>query len=229
MPDIKFARVLVFINSLVPLSLLALDLAQGRLGANPLEFVTRTTGMLALVFLLLSLSVTPLRKFTGINWLIKFRRMIGLYAFFYAALHFLTYVWFDKSFNFKSIVSDIFVRWFIAVGMLTFFLLVPLAVTSTNGMIKRLGGKRWNQLHKLVYVAGAGGVLHYYMLVKSDANQPLLFIGVLTLLLMNRLLNAQAQTPTLSIATAGGSTLRNPQRPKPTTSTVEKKSPPESV
>ncbi len=204
MPDIKFARVVVFTNSLVPLTLLAWDWAHGRLSANPLEFVTRTTGMLTLVFLLLSLSVTPLRKFTNLNWLVKFRRMIGLYAFFYASLHFITYLWFDKFFNVRNIIADISDRWFVAVGMLTFFLLVPLAITSTNGMVKRLGGKRWNQLHKLVYVAGIGGVLHYWMLVKSDTSQPLAFIGVLTLLLMYRLLKAQSQTPTLSIAAAGG-------------------------
>ena len=198
--DIKFAKVLVFINCLVPLTLLSWDAAHDRLGANPLEFVTRTTGMLTLVFLLLSLSVTPLRKYTGYNWLVKFRRMIGLYAFFYASLHFITYLWFDKFFNVKNIVSDTFARPFISVGMLTFFLLVPLAATSTNNMIKRLGGKRWNKLHKLAYVAGIGGVLHYWMLVKSDTSQPLLFIGALTLLLLYRLLNAQSQTPTLSIA-----------------------------
>ncbi len=200
MQDIKFARFLVFTNSLVPLTLLLWDAWHDRLGANPLEFVTRTTGMLALVFLLLSLSITPLRKVTGYNWLIKFRRMIGLYAFFYALLHFITYLWFDKFFSLKNIVSDTLARPFIAVGMLTFFLLVPLAATSTNGMIKRLGGKRWNKLHKLVYVAGAGGALHYWMLVKSDTSQPLLFIAALTLLLLYRFRNAQSQTPTLSIA-----------------------------
>jgi len=199
-PDIKFTKFLVFTNSLVPLALLAWDWAHDRLGANPLEFVTRTTGMLTLVFLLLSLSVTPLRKYTGYNWLTKFRRMIGLYAFFYALLHFITYLWFDKFFNVKNIVSDTFARPFIAVGMLTFFLLVPLAATSTNNMIKRLGGKRWNKLHKLAYIAGIGGVLHYWMLVKSDTSQPLLFIGALTLLLLHRQFNAQSQTPTLSIA-----------------------------
>ncbi len=200
MQDIKFTKFLAFTNSLVPLTLLLWDAWHDRLGANPLEFVTRTTGMLALVFLLLSLSITPLRMATGYNWLIKFRRMIGLYAFFYALLHFITYLWFDKFFSLKNIVSDTLARPFIAVGMLTFFLLVPLAATSTNGMIKRLGGKRWNKLHKLAYVAGTGGVLHYWMLVKSDTSQPLLFIGALTLLLLHRQFNAQSQSSTLSIS-----------------------------
>ena len=187
MKDTRFAKTLLFINSLVPLALLGWDAYQRRLGANPLEFVTRTTGMLTLVFLLISLAVTPARKVTGWNWLVRFRRMLGLYAFFYGFLHFITYVWFDRFFNLKSTAEDILQRPFIAVGMLSFFLMVPLAVTSTDRMIKRLGGKRWARLHRLVYVAGAGGVLHYWMLVKSDARLPVRFAVVLGLLLGYRL------------------------------------------
>lgn len=193
MKDTTFSKALIFINSLVPLVLLGWDAAHHRLGANPLEFITRTTGMLTLIFLLLSLCITPLRKLMGWNWLIKFRRMVGLYAFFYGSLHFIAYIWFDRFFDLKSTAADILQRPFIAVGMVSFFILIPLAITSTNKMIKRLGGKRWNRLHKTVYVAGAGGVLHYYMLVKSDTRIPLAFAFALALLLGYRM--AKAYTP----------------------------------
>ena len=179
MKEIKFARLVVFINGLVPLALLAWDAYHHRLGANPLEFVTHTTGTLALVFLLISLAVTPLRRMLGLPWLIKLRRMLGLYAFFYASLHLITYFWFDKFFNLRAAAADIVKRPFIAVGMLAFFLLVPLAVTSTNRMVKRLGGKRWSLLHKSVYLAAALGVFHYYLLVKADTRPPLWFGAVL--------------------------------------------------
>jgi len=189
--DIKFYKALVFVNCLVPLALLAWDAYHNQLGANPLEFVTRTTGTLTLVFLLLSLTVTPLRKLTGVQWLIRFRRMVGLYAFFYGFLHLLTYVWFDKAFNLASIPADVVHRPFIAVGMVAFFLMVPLAVTSTDKMIKRLGGKRWARLHKAAYVAAIGGVLHYYLLVKADPTKPLLFALVLASLLGYRFFAAR--------------------------------------
>ncbi|HVF26832.1 MAG TPA: protein-methionine-sulfoxide reductase heme-binding subunit MsrQ [Pyrinomonadaceae bacterium] len=191
MKDIKFYKALVFVNFLVPLALLAWDAYRNQLGANPLEFVTRTTGTLTLVFLLLSLAVTPLRKLTGVQWLIRFRRMVGLYAFFYGFLHLLTYVWFDKAFNLAAVPADVVRRPFIAVGMFAFFLMVPLAVTSTDKMIKRLGGKRWARLHKAAYVAAVGGVLHYYLLVKADTTKPLLFALVLALLLGYRLFAAR--------------------------------------
>lgn len=190
MKEIKFARAVVFINSLVPLALLAWDAYHHRLGANPLEFVTHTTGTLALVFLLISLAVTPLRRLLGLPWLIRLRRMLGLYAFFYASLHLITYFWFDKFFNMRAAVADIVKRPFIAVGMLAFFLLVPLAVTSTNNMIKQMGGRRWSLLHKSVYVAAALGVLHYYLLVKADTRPPLWFGAVLGVLLLFRLFAA---------------------------------------
>jgi methionine sulfoxide reductase heme-binding subunit len=188
--DARFTKAVVFINSIVPLALLAWDGAHRNLGANPLEYVTRTTGMLTLIFLMLSLAVTPLRKLTGWNWLGMHRRILGLYAFFYGALHFLTYIWFDRFFNFKSALGDVVQRPFIAVGFASFLLMVPLAVTSTNKMVKRLGGKRWNQLHKTVYLAGILGALHYYMLVKSDVRLPLTFAAVLALLLGYRIFAA---------------------------------------
>jgi len=201
MKDPRFAKFLIFINGLIPLTLLLWDTYRKQVGANPLEFVTRTTGMLTIVFLLLSLSVTPLRRITGANWLVKFRRMLGLYAFFYGFLHLMTYVSFDRYFKLSSIPADVAQRPFIAVGMFTFFLMVPLAITSTNNMVKRLGGKRWNRLHKLTYLAGVGGVLHYWMLVKSDTRIPLTFGFVLLVLLGYRLVMkyvpAKRATPSL--------------------------------
>jgi sulfoxide reductase heme-binding subunit YedZ len=188
MKDTRFTKFVLFINALVPLGLMLWDVYRKRVGANPLEFVTRTTGMLTLVFLMLTLVVTPVRTITRLNWLIKFRRMLGLFAFFYGFLHLLTYIWFDRFFNIKSVPGDVVSRPFIAVGMLAFFLMAPLAITSTNKMIKRLGGKRWNRLHKLIYLAGIAGVLHFWMLVKSDTRLPLTFAFVLALLLAFRAL-----------------------------------------
>lgn len=187
MTDVKFNKATLFINCLVPLLLLAWDAARGNSGANPIEFFLRTTGVLTLVFLLVTLSVTPLRKYTGWNDLVKFRRMLGLYAFFYGALHFITYVGFDRSLNLKSTVEDIVQRPFVAVGMFAFFLLVPLAATSTNRMIKRLGGKNWARLHKLTYIAAILGVAHFYMIVKSDATYPIIFGAVLAVLFSYRI------------------------------------------
>lgn len=190
MDDIRFKKILVFVNCLVPLALLGWDAYRNQLGANPLEFLTRTTGTLTLFFLVLSLVVTPARKLTGIQWLVRFRRMLGLYAFFYGFLHWMLYVWSDKFFNLRAIVGDIRQRPFIAVGLFSFFLMIPLAVTSTNKMLKHLGGKRWLRLHKLAYVAAAGGALHYWLLVKADTTKPLVFAGVVALLLGYRLLRA---------------------------------------
>jgi methionine sulfoxide reductase heme-binding subunit len=203
MKDIKFYKLLVFTNALVPLALLGWDWRRGQLGANPLDFLTRTTGTLTLVFLLLTLAVTPLRKWTGAQWLVRLRRMIGLYAFFYGSLHLLTYVWFDKAFGASLIVEDVWRRPFIAVGMLGVLLMVPLAVTSTDKMIKRLGGRRWQKLHKLTYVSAVAGVLHYYLLVKSDTTKPLVFAGLLAVLLGYRIYVAyqkKLMTPPLSIS-----------------------------
>jgi sulfoxide reductase heme-binding subunit YedZ len=196
MTDVKFNKILIFINSLVPLALLAWDGFHGNLGANPIEFFLRTTGVLTLVFLLITLSVTPLRKYFGWNNLVKFRRMLGLYAFFYGALHLVTYSIFDKSLSPSAIAADVWQRPFIAVGMLAFFLLIPLAVTSTNGMIKRLGGKNWARLHKLTYAVAVLGVIHFWMIVKSDVFYPALFGIVLAVLLFYRIYNVK-QKPKL--------------------------------
>lgn len=188
MKDIRFTKLVIFINSLVPLTLLLWDVYRKQVGANPLEFVTRTTGMLTLVFLILSLAVSPLRKISAANWLIKFRRMLGLFAFFYGFLHLSTYVAFDRFFHFTTIPGDVVKRPFITVGMAAFFLMVPLAITSTNGMVKRLGGKAWGRLHRVVYIAAALGVFHYWLLVKADTRLPLTFAFILAVLLGYRLL-----------------------------------------
>ena len=187
MNDVKFYKNLIFINSLVPLSLLAWDAFFGNLGANPIEFFLRTTGVLTLLFLLITLSVTPLRRYYGWNNLLKYRRMLGLYSFFYGFLHLVTYSIFDRSFSLSAIAGDIWERPFIAVGMLAFFLLIPLAVTSTNAMIKRLGGKNWARLHKATYAAAILGVVHFWMIVKSDVFYPLLFGLILAGLLGYRI------------------------------------------
>ena len=183
-----FPKIVVLVNALIPLVLLLWDLYHKRVGPNPLEFATRTTGMLTLVFLCLTVAVTPLRKIFGINSLVKIRRMLGLFAFFYGVLHLLTYVWFDRFFNLASVVQDVGRRRFILAGMIAFVLMVPLAITSTNKMVKRLGGKKWATLHRLVYLSAIAGVVHFWMLVKSDIRLPLTFAFILLFLLGYRLL-----------------------------------------
>jgi sulfoxide reductase heme-binding subunit YedZ len=195
MTSSRFSKLLLFVNALVPLALMLWDVYRDRVGANPLEFVTRTTGMLTLVFLVLTLAVSPVRHVFKLNYLGKFRRMLGLFAFFYGLLHLLTYVAFDRYFKIQSVPADIASRPFIAVGMLAFFLMVPLAITSTNKMVKRVGGKRWRRLHRLVYVAAVTGVLHFWLLVKSDTRLPITFGFVLLLLLAHRIL-AKVNPPT---------------------------------
>jgi sulfoxide reductase heme-binding subunit YedZ len=185
---VSFPKVVVFINALIPLVLLLWDLYRKQVGPNPLEFATRTTGMLTLVFLSLTVAITPLRRIFGINSLVKFRRMLGLFAFFYGSLHLLTYLWFDRLFNFLSVAADVAKRPFILFGMLAFLLMVPLAITSTNKMVKRIGGKRWARLHRLVYLAAIAGVVHFWMLVKSDIRLPLTFAFIILFLLGYRLL-----------------------------------------
>ena len=181
--DSRFHRQLIVFNGLLPSLLMVVDGWRGKLGANPVEFVTRATGVLTLVFLVLTLLVTPLRKLMGWNWLLKQRRLIGLYAFYYSVAHLLTYLVGDRDWQILTVAADVVKRPFIAVGMLSFLLMVPLAVTSTNAMIKRMGGKRWAQLHRLTYLITIGGVIHYYLIVKSDITYPL-FFAVLTALLL---------------------------------------------
>jgi len=143
--------------------------------------------MSALVCLILTLAVTPVRKISGLNWIISFRRALGLYAFFYACAHFLIFFSLDRSFSIPGTLSEMVKRKYLIVGSTGLLVMVPLAVTSTNAMIKRLGGKRWRALHRLAYVAGIAGVIHYYMQVKADVRQPLVFMAVLAILLAYRL------------------------------------------
>ena len=187
---LKLLKLAVFLAALVPLARLAWKGYQQMLGANPIEVITHSTGDWTLIFLMLTLSITPLRKLTGQNWLIRFRRMLGLFAFFYASLHFTTYIFLDKFFDVHDMVKDIGKRKFITIGFTAFVLLIPLAATSTAGMIRRLG-KRWQMLHRLIYISGIAGVIHYWWLVKADVRKPQYYAIVLILLLGYRLLAAQ--------------------------------------
>lgn len=187
-----FPKLVVFVNSLIPLVLLLWDLYHKRVGPNPLDFATKTTGMLTLIFLSLTVAITPLRKIFRLNPLVKVRRMLGLFAFSYGSLHLLTYVWFDRLFNLVSMGQDIVRRPFILAGMTAFILMVPLAITSTNKMVKRLGGKRWAKLHRLIYLSAIAGVVHFWMLVKSDVRLPLTFAFILLFLLGYRLFDRYA-------------------------------------
>jgi len=173
----------IFLACLGPLSRLAWKAYAGLLGANPIEVITHSTGDWTLIFLLVTLSITPLRKITRQPWLIRYRRMFGLFAFFYATLHFTTYIWLDKFFNLHDMLADIAKRKFITVGFTAFVLLIPLAVTSTSGSIRRLGGKRWQALHRLIYVTAILGVIHYLWLVKADIRKPLEYGTVLAIIL----------------------------------------------
>ena len=187
MNDVRFYKLLIWINGLIPLALLGYDASRGQLGANPVEFFLRTTGVLTLTFLLVTLAVSPLRKLLGANQLIKYRRALGLFAFFYGCVHLTTYFVFDRGGSVSGTAADVVQRPFIAFGMLALFLMVPLALTSTNKMVKRLGGKRWQLLHRLVYVSAIFGVVHFWMIVKSDVTYPALFGLVLVVLLGYRL------------------------------------------
>ncbi len=184
---LRYYKPIVFLACLIPLGLLGWKAYNGLLGANPIEVITHATGDWTLRFLLITLSVTPLRKLTGQPWLIRYRRMFGLFAFFYATLHFLTYIWLDKFFDLHEMLVDIAKRKFITVGFTAFLLLIPLAITSTSGWIRRLGGKRWNLLHRLIYVSAIAGVIHYWWLVKADIRKPEQYAAILAVLLGYRL------------------------------------------
>jgi sulfoxide reductase heme-binding subunit YedZ len=166
---------------------LAWNAVNDNLGANPIDAITDQTGIWTLRFLLITLTVTPVRRLTGWNRVIQLRRMLGLFAFFYGSLHFVTYVWLDQFFLVEEIMADVVMRPFITVGFLSFVLLIPLTVTSTTKMIKRLGGKWWQRLHRVVYVIAIGGTVHYLWLVKADVQRPLFYGALLALLLGYRL------------------------------------------
>lgn len=184
---IAIIKTIVFLMALIPLAKLGWLAYLDDLGANPIEKITRTTGYWTLTFLVITLTASPLRQLTGWLWLIRLRRMLGLFAFFYAVLHFSTYLVLDQFFDWDSIIKDFTKRPFITVGFPAFFLLIPLAVTSTDGMIRRLGGKRWKMLHRTIYFCAVGGVVHYWWLVKKDLTNPITFALILALLLGFRL------------------------------------------
>ena len=190
---IAWIKAALFVACLVPLARLGWLATHRGLGANPIEYITHSTGWWTLALLLVTLSVTPLRRVTGAAWLLRLRRMLGLFAFFYACLHFTTYIWLDQFFDLGSIVKDVAKRPFITIGFAAFLLLIPLAATSTNAMVRRLGAQRWQRLHRLVYVIATLGVLHFWWLVKKDIREPLLFGGLLLVLLLARAIYARRQ------------------------------------
>lgn len=181
------AKPVLFVLCSVPLVWLVWDGVTNNLGANPVETVRRYTGDWTLRFLLIALTVTPLRRLTGWHVVVRLRRMLGLFAFFYACLHFVSYIWLDQFFMWDAIIEDILDRPYITVGVASFLLLIPLAVTSTNGMVRRLGGRRWQRLHQLVYLIAVLGVIHFLWLVKSDISEPVIYGAILALLLGFRL------------------------------------------
>jgi methionine sulfoxide reductase heme-binding subunit len=182
----KWVKVLVFVLCLGPLGRLIWRAVHQDLGANPIEFITHATGDWTLIFLVLTLTITPARKLLRQPALIRFRRMLGLFAFFYGCLHFSTWIGLDKFFDWPEMLKDVKKRPFITAGFTGFALLVPLALTSTAGWIRRLGGKRWQMLHRLIYVSATAGVVHYYWLVKSDVRKPVMYGTLVGLLLIYR-------------------------------------------
>jgi sulfoxide reductase heme-binding subunit YedZ len=183
----KWTKVAVFLICLLPLASLVWRGLHHGLTANPIEFITHATGDWTLRFILITLGVTPLRKILGLPDLIRFRRMLGLFAFFYGCLHFTTYIWLDKFFNLAEMWKDVSKRPYITVGFTAFVLLIPLAITSTAGWIRRLGGRNWQRLHRAIYVSAIAGVIHYYWLVKSAVIRPLTYGAIVAVLLLWRL------------------------------------------
>ncbi|HET6929329.1 MAG TPA: protein-methionine-sulfoxide reductase heme-binding subunit MsrQ [Candidatus Acidoferrum sp.] len=185
----KWTKAFVFLICLSPLASLVWRGLHNGLTANPIEFITHATGDWTLRFVLFSLCVTPFRKLLDLPDLIRFRRMLGLFTFFYGCLHFTTYIWLDKFFDLKEVWKDISKRPYITVGFLAFVLLIPLAITSTGGWIRRLGGRRWQLLHRAIYISATAGVIHYYWLVKSAVIRPLAYGAIVAVLLLWRLVD----------------------------------------
>jgi sulfoxide reductase heme-binding subunit YedZ len=185
---LRLTKLVLFLAALIPLGRLGWKALHDGLGANPIEVITHSTGDWTLILILATLSITPLRQLTRQYWLIGVRRMVGLFAFFYGTLHFLTYIWLDKFFDFHEMFKDIAKRPFITVGFSAFVLMIPLAVTSTAGWIRRLGGKNWQRLHRLIYATAVLGVVHYLWLVKADKRKPLEYGFVLCVLLLYRVI-----------------------------------------
>jgi sulfoxide reductase heme-binding subunit YedZ len=179
----KWAKVFLFLICLVPLGVLIWDAFTGGLGSNPTQFLEHATGDWTLRFVAITLAVTPLRKLLRQPQLIRFRRMLGLFAFFYGCCHFSVYLTFDQVFDLHGIWADIAKRRYITVGFTGFVLMIPLALTSTAGWIRRMGGKRWAMLHRAIYLTAIAGVIHYLWLVKSDIHLPLEYAAVMAILL----------------------------------------------
>jgi methionine sulfoxide reductase heme-binding subunit len=199
----KWSKLVVFLLCLMPLGLLGWRGLHHDLTANPIEFITHATGDWTLRFLVITLCITPFRKLLRLPELIRFRRMLGLFAFFYACLHFTTYIWLDKFFDLSEMWKDVAKRKYITVGFTAFLLLIPLAITSTAGWIRRLGGKRWQMLHRLIYFSAAFGVIHYYWLVKSAIIKPLIYGSIVALLLLWRLMDSLWKKNQVGVRTAG--------------------------
>jgi sulfoxide reductase heme-binding subunit YedZ len=185
---VRWIKVPVFLLCLVPLGYLVWRGFHRDLTANPLEYIRDSTGFWTLVFLCITLSITPLRRLLQRNEPIRFRRMMGLFAFFYSLMHFVTYIWFEQSFDLQATIQDVYMRPFITAGFIAFVLMIPLAITSTSGMVRRLGGKHWQLLHRLIYVSAIAGVIHYYWKVKSDVTIPIRFVWIVAILLAYRMI-----------------------------------------
>jgi len=200
---IRAFKVMVFLLCLGPVAVLTWKGFHDLLGANPIDVITRTTGRWTLNFLLITLAITPLRRISGMPWMIRFRRMVGLYAFFYGSLHLMTYVWLDKFFDVHEMLHDIVKRRFITAGLTAWVLMLPLALTSTAGWIRRLGGKRWQKLHRLIYFSAAAGVIHFIWLVKADLRKPLTYGAIWAVLIAYRMtlwVTARLKSPKKELA-----------------------------
>jgi sulfoxide reductase heme-binding subunit YedZ len=184
----EFSKLLVFINALIPLALLLWDIDTGQVGPDKVTYILHTTGLMALICLMFSLAVTPLRLLTGMNFFMHFRRLLGLFAFFYAALHVLAYLNYQRGWDLPAVVRDVFTVRYIFFGLTAFVLMIPLALTSTAASVKRLGAAKWKRLHQLVYLTAICAVIHFYLLVKADERLPLTFILILAVLLAIRIL-----------------------------------------
>ena len=191
----KWTKAAVFLACLLPVASLVLAALHNGLTANPIEFITHATGDWTLRLIVITLCITPLRKLLGQPELVRFRRMLGLFAFFYACLHFTTYIWLDKFFDLHGVWIDVYKRPYITVGFTAFVLMIPLAISSTTGWIRRLGGKNWQRLHRAIYVIAVCGVIHYYWLVKSAVIRPLTYAAIVAVLLFWRIANKFRQRP----------------------------------
>lgn len=188
----RVGKPFVFVIALLPLALLVFDTLTDRLSANPISDITHATGLWTLRFLMFTLAVTPLRRLSGLSWLARFRRMLGLFAFFYGLLHLFTYLYLDQFFQWGEILADIPKRPFITVGFASLVMMVPLAATSFDRMMRWMGGRRWKNLHRLVYAVALGGVIHFLWLVKADTSEPLFYGSVFAVLMILRLIDAYA-------------------------------------